>query len=110
MQTRAISEADWKVFRQLQPLALERFCQRVLDEISRITSDGKMTSHERYLAVCRLIERRDKELGSAFDGMRRSTAWMQLAHLQNHELLTEEEMSRFSPETRAVVALYLGAG
>ena len=28
--SREISEADWKLFRQLHPLALERFCERVL--------------------------------------------------------------------------------
>lgn len=27
---REIRESDWKLFRQLRPLALDRFCQRVL--------------------------------------------------------------------------------
>ena len=34
---RGINESDWKLFRQLQPLALDRFCQRVLAEVSRLT-------------------------------------------------------------------------
>lgn len=33
---RAIPEADWKVLRRLHPLALERFCERVLCEIDGI--------------------------------------------------------------------------
>ena len=54
--SRAISEPDWKLFRQLQPLALERFCQRVLEEVGRLAADTGKTSHERYLAVLKLIE------------------------------------------------------
>ena len=31
---RTISESDWKLFRQLHALALERFCERVLSEVA----------------------------------------------------------------------------
>lgn len=108
--SRAISESDWKVFRRLREVALERFCQRVLDEIGRVAADENKTSHERYLAVCKLIERRDGELADAFDDPRRSAALQQLACIQSHELLTEEEMSRFSPETREAVQFFLSIG
>jgi hypothetical protein len=103
----AIREPDWRLFRQLRSIALERFCQRVLSEVGRLASDTSKTGHERYLAVFKLIERRDRELAEAFDDPRRSTALHQLAHIQSHELLTEEEMGRFSPEVREVVRLLL---
>jgi hypothetical protein len=106
--SRTISEPDWKVFRQLQPLALERYCERVLTEIKQIAADSKKTSHERYLATYKLLQRRDRELADAFDDLRRSTALRQLACLQSHELLTDEEMARFSSETREVVRFFLG--
>ena len=38
--SRVISESDWRLFRKLQPLALERFCERVLSEINQISSDS----------------------------------------------------------------------
>jgi hypothetical protein len=107
---RDISEADWKVLRQLKPIALERFCQQVLDEIGSLASDTSKTTHERYLAVFKRIEKRDRELAEAFDGLRRSTALQQLACMQSHGLLTEEEMARFSPQTRGAVALLTAAG
>src|SRR5437867_8709064 len=100
---RVISESDWKLFRQLRPIALERFCERVLAEIDRIASDGSETSHERYLAVFKLIEQRDKELAGAFDDFRRSTALYQLACIHSQGLLTDEEMGRFTAETRDIV-------
>jgi hypothetical protein len=106
--TRQISEADWKVFRQLHQIALDRFCERVLSEINKIASGSEGSAHERYLKVYKLIERRDKELGEAFNDMRRSTAWMQLAIIRRQGLLTEEEFARFSPETRGVMQVFLG--
>lgn len=95
-----ISEADWKLFRQLHAVALERFCERTLSDLGRLASEAGKDAHERYLAVFELLRRRDKELAEAFDDMRRSTACRQLAVIRWRGLLTEEEFARFSPETR----------
>jgi hypothetical protein len=53
-------ESDWRVFRNLHAIALERFCQRVLSDINQLSSDARRTSHQRYLAVFKLIERCDR--------------------------------------------------
>ena len=103
-----IPESDWKIFRELRSVALERFCQGVLDEIGKISSNKNQSSHERYLAVFKLLQRRDDELADAFNDARRSNAYFHLAHIQGHNLLDEEEFSRFSPETRALVEVILG--
>jgi hypothetical protein len=103
-----ILEADWKVLRQLHPVALERFCQSVLSEIVRLASDSEKGSHERYLAVFDLLRRRDKELANAFDDMRRSTALRHICSLQSLGLLTGEEFARFSPGTRETALSILG--
>jgi hypothetical protein len=106
---REISESDWKLFRGLQPVALERFCEGVLSEVGRLASDPGKSAHERYLAVFQLLQRRDKELAEAFDDLRRSTARRQLAIIRSRGLLTEEEFGRFSSETKAAVQVFLGA-
>ena len=108
MPSRSISESDWKVFRELQTIALDRFCLRVLSEIESVSATSGKTAHERYLDVYKLIQQRDEELALAFNDARRSVAWQQLAAIQRHNLLTDEEMSRFSPETREIVRTYLG--
>lgn len=64
--------------------------------------------NKRYLAVFKLLQRRDEELAEAFDEVRRSTAWRQLAIIRVRGLLTEDEFARFSPETQQVVALFSG--
>jgi hypothetical protein len=104
---RDISESDWKLFRRLPTLALERFCQRALEEVGRLAADADRSSHKRYLAVYRLLQERDRRLADAFDNPRRSTALLQLARLRAEGLLTEEEFARFSPAARAAVQLFL---
>ena len=46
---RDIKESDWKVFKPLREIALERFCERVLDEVARINLDTGTSKHQRYL-------------------------------------------------------------
>ena len=105
---RQIKESDWKLFRRLHKVALQRFCRRVIEEINRTTAKCDGEYHQCYLKVFRLIEKRDKELGLAFDDPRRSTALIQLANVRGSDLLTEEEFSQFSPETRESVEVILG--
>jgi len=96
----AIKESDWKLLRKLAPLALERYCQRVLEQIQQSSSQQSKNFHERYLEVYSLILERNKELAWAFDDHRRSTAWLRLRAINFLELLTEEELSGFSEEMR----------
>ncbi|MFN3651990.1 MAG: peptide ABC transporter substrate-binding protein [Armatimonadota bacterium] len=100
---RQIPEADWKVFRRLQPLAMDRFCRRVLEEVEGIAGDAGRSPHQRYLELYRLLQERDKELERGFDTPRRSTALLQLAHIYAAGLLTEEELAQFGDETRGFV-------
>jgi hypothetical protein len=93
-------ESDWKIFRELRAVALERFCDRVLTDIERVASDRNRAAYDRYIEIYRVIQRRDRELARAFDAPRRSQATMQLAVISSLELVTQEEISRLTPATR----------
>ncbi len=93
-----IKESDWKIFRQLSKVALERFCQCVLDDIERIASDTNKSSHERYLAIYRLTRERDESLAIAFNDQRRSTAFRKLMAIVSLDLLTTDELALFSQD------------
>jgi hypothetical protein len=54
-----IPEPDWRIFRTLHPIWLERFCSCVNGELIAILSDESHGQHERYLATYRLIHKRD---------------------------------------------------
>ena len=96
-----IPEADWRVFRSLHPIWIERFCKRVNGEIIRALSDDSRDAYEQYLAAYKLMHKRDKELGNAFNDFRRSTAVIQLAIIRKLGVITDDELERFSESTRA---------
>ena len=107
---REINEPDWKVLRRAHPLALERFCERVLAEIDRVSHDGATSHHARYLQIFRILQQRDREMARLFDNPRRSHALTMLAQIRSQGLLTEDEFSSLSPETRGAIQILLGAG
>lgn len=105
---REIKESDWKVFRQLHPVALERFCRQVLEESERLHADTSQSAYERYLALHQFFKKSDKDVARLFDDFRRSTALRQLAAIKQAGLLTEQEFARFSEETQTLMAVILG--
>ncbi len=105
---RDIKEPDWKVFRKIRVTALDRFCQRVLDELCRIAVDTSQSNHERYLAIYELLHKQDKELAKMFDNPRRSSGLLQLTRMWSMELLTGEELAFFTSDARNAVNAVLG--
>jgi hypothetical protein len=105
-----IKESDWKVLRRVHPLALERFCERILAEIAGISRDDAKSYHARYLQIFGLIERENRNMANMFDNPRRSQAFMILAQIRSQGLFTEDEFLSLSQETRSAIQLLLGAG
>ena len=104
----AIPEADWRVFRSLHPIWIDRFCKRVNAELLRALSDDSRDAYEQYLAAYKLMHKRDKEIASAFDDFRRSTAIFQIAIIRKLGVITDEELGRFSESTRASLQHFWG--
>jgi hypothetical protein len=106
-EVRRIKEADWKIFRELRSLALERFCERVLGEVRELTKKSG-SSHERYLEIYRLLQKRDRKIAAGFNGMRRSMMDVHLLVICSLDLLTPDEIARFSELTRNKLARLVG--
>lgn len=106
--SRTVSEKDWKVFRELRDIALQRLCQKILDEAQREITRGEKSAHERYLNLFKLIEKRDDDIARGFNESRRSTALMQIGIIHGMGLFTGGELRRFSPETLEAVEFYGG--
>ena len=99
-----IPESDWKVLRQIHPVALERYCQKVLKEIAQVAADTTEGAHPRYRKIYGLVQERDEMIRAVFSGLRRSTGIMQLIMMDAQGLVTEEEIGRFTQSTRDVIA------
>jgi hypothetical protein len=67
-----MTESDWKLFRNLRELALERFSRNILDEIAAASAVDAKSHHQRYLDVFRLVDERNEQMAAAFDNPRRS--------------------------------------
>ena len=105
---RDINESDWKHLRELHPVALERFCERILVEVTNINADRTRRFHQRYFDIHELLHRRDKELAETFDDLKRSRALEMIAAMTRRGLLTDFEIMRFGQETRTFVGAILG--
>ena len=100
-----VIERDWRAFRELREVALERFCDRVLDELQSICSEPSRTPHERYLALCQTLGERNAKVAEAFDNPRRSHMLRQLAVIHSLGLLQPTEWARFTEVTRDAIVL-----
>ncbi|MDA8205306.1 MAG: hypothetical protein M0Z36_04495 [Thermaerobacter sp.] len=94
-----IPEPDWRVFKEIRAVALDRFSRRILNECRTLCDDDAVSAHEHYLKLYELIHKRDEEMGQAFDDLRRSTAIYCLMTMWQLGLVTQAELNRFSPDT-----------
>lgn len=97
------------MLRGVHPLALERFCERVLTGIEGVVHNGAQSAHQRYLDIFKIVERRDREMARIFNDPKRTNALVILARIRSSGLLTEDEFATLSPETRNAIELMLGA-
>ena len=105
--TRNFPEPDWKRLSKLRPIALERFCERVLEQTGAIASEPK-PALDRYKATYAFILEQDRELAICFDDVRRSTAYMRLAAMRVRNMVTDQEFAEFSDDTQAAINLICG--
>ena len=101
-----IPEADWKAWRALSKEALNRFCERALNEAAEL-ADTDGTPYERYLQMYKQLMKRDAQIADVFNDQRRSRAYQQIASAIRHRIITRAELSRFSEHTQAVIRLFV---
>ena len=102
-----ITESDCEILRHVHPLALERFRERVLGEVEGVVHNSTQDHHARYLEIFKLVQQRDRKISRIFDDPRRSSALTMLAHMRSEGLLTDEEFSSLSQETRNAIEAFL---
>ena len=102
---RQFNEHEWKIFRELRLVALDRYCRRVLDEVERLLAATGHSNHERCVDLFDLIKERKREMANTFDDVCRSDAFMCIALMRSLGLFSEEEFARFSEQTRLSVQM-----
>ena len=95
-----IRETDWKVFKRLWEVALERISQQILDESQIICNKSGETAHQKYLELYKHIYERDNVITRIFDKFSRSSALLSLHQIRSMNLLTDAEVSELSEEAQ----------
>lgn len=99
-----IAEKDWKHFKKLHELALNRFSKESVSKISQIIASKEIESkHEKYIEICQYIKKRDKILRDCFSEYRRSTAKLSILQIYNLGLFKPEEFNQFSDDVKDFV-------
>ena len=94
-----IAERDWKRWRQLTPILLDRFCRGVVHKAATF-SDSAGSGHEQFLALYHYLTQSNEDVARVFDAPRRSMALMQIAAAVSLNIMTREELASFSQELR----------
>ena len=98
--TESNSESDWKYVRTIHDDLLASLCERINGQSGAILEKEDGSQHKKYLKLCRHIQDSDQIIGRCFNDLRRSTLLMKLAAQQEHGILTEKHLKRFSAETQ----------
>ncbi len=98
-----IKESDWKVFRELSEVALDRAFERGAAQMQALAAEAGKCNRARFWDALNFGNRHRRELPEMFDDASRSRALFQLARIASWGLLTADEMARFSEETRGFV-------
>ena len=99
---RQIPEKDWKRWRSLSAVALERFCGKVLKEAAQFERQ-EGSAHSRYLELYDHLGQADEMVAAGFNNPRRSVAFIQIARAVREGLVAPGELTGFSEETRRTV-------
>ena len=97
-------EDDWKHFKKIQAIALDRLCDRLLKELQQHCTATAGTNFERFEKALSTAKDGSNDYKRAFTDLRRSTAFMKLLQMVALGLISDEELKGFSAQTRAKVA------
>ncbi|MEI8592744.1 hypothetical protein [Photobacterium sp. Hal280] len=104
----SVPENDWKVLSGLKANLLNSVCETIFQRIDQVSSDRKGREHESYLELWKLMSKEDDAIAEMFNDLKRSNALFKIAALKHYGVLTDEQLTLFSPETQDEVARLLG--
>lgn len=99
-----LSEDDWKHFKRIQAIALDRLCARLLKQLQQHCTATAGTNFERFEKALSTAKEGSNAYQRAFTDLRRSTAFTKLLEMVALGLISNEELKGFSAQTRMKVA------
>ena len=88
------AESDWKRLKALHPIALDRYCGRVLTEVANIGNGTEPSNHEKYRKLYQLLRERDNTVARIFNDVKRSSAQTMLGRMVLEGLVEDRRAQR----------------
>jgi len=102
----SIPEQDWEILRHLKDQKLNAKCGATVEKVKAVIKNGGQDAYKTYINMWSLLNKEDEEISGLFDDLKRNTAIQKLAAWQNHGLLSETELNKFSSKTKeGIVAI-----
>jgi len=84
----------------MQDELLNVACGRILEKIEAVIKRKEISTHETYLKLWEIMKNEDEKIADMFNDIRRSNAVYKLTRWKHNSLITDEELTRFSDETK----------
>ena len=91
-------ESDWKALRKIVPDLRERYLQARIEEFTSVLNDGGLNSTEKFWEIDERTRDIAKTLQACLDGHSRSKMELFIGMMLRNEMMSEEDLSIFSPK------------
>jgi len=98
-----IPEKDWRLLKKIKSDKLNLACERILSEIKHEMEIKGSENHKSYLSIWKIMSNADEEIVASFDNIKRSNAIIKLSLWKRSGLLTDQELSKFTADTRDTI-------
>lgn len=101
-----IPERDWKRWRALREVALQRYCDKILEGVVKFRN-SKDSAHDRYLKLWKHLHKHDGIIAIVFNDPSRSKAYIQMHAALKHGIISREELFEMSEQTQQLIEVWL---
>lgn len=94
---------DWKLYQELHPLMSERYAAKIIAQIQHILSEPEAGSLAQIAGISKVLKDEKQNLANVTSCQSQKNAMLHLAVLDAHGLILDEELPKFSEETRGSI-------
>ena len=95
------TNSDWEIFKVIKEKALDRYCERSLENVEKMIWNSKASNQQRFHDLFDLMQESNVKLGDIFDGHSQSKAYFQLLLMRREGLVEDEELEGLTEEILA---------
>ena len=98
-----MTASDWKIYQELHPLMSERYAAKIIAQIQHILSEPGAGSLAQIAGITKVLKDEKQKLAHVTIHQSRANAMLHLIELDADGLMLEEELPKFSEETRGII-------